>query len=270
MPSTRLSPTLQGCRIALTIDADSPLPLAEQLTALEADVLHYPVAQVLPPDDYDELDNALRRCRQGEIDWLLLTTPRAVQAVEERMTYLAFSPAELSKVKLAAYGANTRLMLETLFPRWEINLPHFDTHHELLDAMQLGPGQTVVLPLPMRSRTDWPRLVQATQADLIAVESYRLLLGRGGDDLPSLLWGGLVDAVVFLTENSVRHFATRLNIEGGTLAMLDHVVVACLDPQTAAAAQSFGLQTQVMPTTYTLDALAMALAQYFNTQTIEA
>jgi uroporphyrinogen-III synthase len=265
-----MPPTLQGCRIALTVAADDPLSPADHLRRLEADLLYYPVAQMLPPDSYDELDAILRRCRQGEIDWLLLTAPRAVVAVEERMTQLAFGPAEMSQVKLALYGAMTRWTLAELFPTWESALPHADTHQQLVDAMQLGPHQTVALPLAMRNRTDWPALLYAKQADVLVAPAYRLLLGRGGDDLPSLLWGGIVDAVVFLTENNVRHFVTRLNMEGGTPAMLDHVVVAALDPQTAAAAHAFGLHVQVLPTSYTPAALALALAQFFSAQPMKA
>jgi uroporphyrinogen III methyltransferase / synthase len=270
MSPTNRHPTLQGCRIALTIAADAPHSPADHLRKLEADLLFYPVAQMLPPDSYDELDAVLQRCRLGEIDWLLLTTPRTVEAVKERMTQLAFGPAEMSSVKLAIYGAMTRLTLAERFPTWESALPHFDTHQQLVDAMQLGPNQAVALPLAIRSRADWPDLVRAGQAEVITAPAYRLLLGRGGDDLPGLLWGGIVDAVVFLTENNVRHFITRLNMEGGTPAMLDHVVVAALDPQTAAAARAFGLHVQVLPTSYTFAALATAIAQYFSTEAVEA
>lgn len=270
MSPNSMPPTLQGCRIALTVDADAPHSPAAHLRKLEGDLLFYPVAQMLPPDNYDDLDAALRRCRQGEIDWLLLTSPRTVEAVKERMTELALVPSDLSQVKLALYGAMTRLTLAELFPMWESALPHFDTHQQLVDAMQLGPDDTVVIPLAIRSRADWPGIVQATHAESIIAPAYRLLLGRSGDDLPGLLWGGVVDAIVFLTENSVRHFVTRLNMEGGTPAMLDQVVVAALDPQTAAAARAFGLRVSVLPTNHTPDALAMALAQFFSTHTVAA
>ena len=259
-------PSLQGYRVALTSDADDTLTPAAQLREREAEVLFYPVAHMQPPYTYEELDVALQRCRQGEIDWLLLTTPCAVEAVAERMAHLRLTPSDLSRTKLAPYGAKTRLTIIDQLPGWEFALPFFSTHEELIPAMQLQPGNRVLLPLGSHSRTDWANLLAVAQADVIAVPAYRLLLGRGGDALPGLLWGGLVDAVVFLTENSVRHFSLRLQSEGGTLAMLDHVTVACLDPQTAAAAQAFGLQVQVLPAEYSPTALVNALTRYVNRQ----
>ena len=79
--------------------------------------------------------------------------------------------------------------------------------------------------------------------------------------LPGLLWAGVVDAVVFTSEANVRYFARRLAAEGGSLAMLDHVCVACLEPPTAQAAQALGLRVQVVPAEHSPHALALALAR---------
>ena len=80
MPNEQLMPSLQGCRIALITAADDAYTPANQLRDREAALLFYPASQTLPPDSYDELDAALSRCQRGEVDWLLLTTPCAVEA----------------------------------------------------------------------------------------------------------------------------------------------------------------------------------------------
>jgi uroporphyrinogen-III synthase len=51
--------------------------------------------------------------------------------------------------------------------------------------------------------------------------------------------------------------------------MLADVAVACLDPQTAAAAQAFGFNVQVLPSHSTSAALAEALAHYLSTETVD-
>lgn len=264
----KAQPTLQGYRIAIISAADDPHTPAAHLNDLEAALLFYPVSQLVPTQS-EELDAALLRGRQGEIDWILLTTPCAVEAVAERMAHLKLKPKALAKVKIAVYGAKTQLALADKFPAWESAIPHTSTHHEAVAAMQLRPGDRVLLPLALHSRANWTSRLQEAEAEPIAIPSYRLIMGRGGDDLPGLLWGGLVDAVVFLTENSVRHFSIRLLAEGGTLAMLGHVTVACLDPQTATAAQAFGLDVGVLPTEYTPAALANALLHHFSTKTMQ-
>jgi uroporphyrinogen-III synthase len=270
MPANKVSPSLQGCRVALTVSVDDPYSPANELREREASLLFYPTAQTMPPDSYDELDAALQHCQRGDVQWLLLATPRAVEAVAERMKHLGIAPSAFPEVRLALYGAMTRIVASRLLPEWQSSLPHFNSHQQLINAMALGAGNSVVVPLPQHSRADWLKLLSNQGAQVAAVPAYRLLLGRGGDDLPGLLWGGLVDAIVFLTENSVRHFVIRLKIEGGTPDMLGDVVVACLDPQSAEAAQAFGLKAQVVPEQYDFAALAAALAQHFTVQRVTA
>jgi uroporphyrinogen-III synthase len=265
MPKNKVPPSLQGCRVALTIAPDTPNSLADQLRAREAALFFYPGTQTLPPNGYDELDAALQRCQKNEINWLLLTTPCAVEAVAQRLPQLEIS--NLAETRMAFYGAMTRMRAAQLFPSAPDTLPHANNHQQIVDAMQLSADDTVLVPVAQNSRADWPTLLRATGAETIAAPAYRLILGRGGDDLPSLLWDGFMDAVVFFTENSVRHFAIRLKAEGGSLDMLKDVVVACLDPQTAAAAHAYGLHVQVLPTEDSLAALAEDLARFFSAET---
>ena len=270
MPKDQVLPSLQGCRIALIASADNPYTPSTPLSEREANVLFYPASQTLPPDSYDELDGALLRCQRGEVDWLLLTTPCAVEAVADRMAQLEIASASLAQTRVALYGAQTQQVASMLLT----GLPHpvagSGTHGEMVGLLKRSEAGLVVLPLAQRSRSDWPQLLQLAGFETIVAPAYRLLLGRGGDDLPGLLWGGLVDAVVFFTENSVRHFAIRLKGEGGSLDMLKDVVIACQDASTATAADMYDLHVHLIPAEPTVTALAEALARHFTTAKMSA
>lgn len=266
MSTNKLTPSLQGYRIALIGTSDDPITPSSDLLARAADILYFPVAQTLPPDSLAGLDTALTRSAQGEVQWLLLTTPSAVEAVAERVTHLDISPAALQQVKLALYGAKTTLTAATLLPDWPNALPFFSTRQQLVDAMRLTAADRVVIPLAQHAHPDWASLIEASGAEAIAVPAYRLILERGGDDLPGMLWGGQVDAIVFLTESSVRHFTIRLKLEGGSLDMLNDVLIACLDPQTAGAAQAYNLNAQVISATGDFADLAERLARTFSNE----
>ena len=62
----------------------------------------------------------------------------------------------------------------------------------------------------------------------------------------------------------MRYFVKRLDYEGGSLAMLDDVTIACIGPLTAAAAKEFGLHVDVLPQQHTIAGLVDAVAAYFN------
>jgi uroporphyrinogen-III synthase len=268
MPEDNASASLQGYRIALTIAASDRFSPAGELIDLEAGLIYYPVVQTVAPDDFDALDGTLKRWQAGEIEWLLLPTPCAVEAVADRLAHLEISANDMSRAKIAIYGAMTRLVAVELLPSNVDPVANASTHAKLVESMQLASASSIAVPIAQRSRADWHRLLAATGATVFTPPAYHLKLGRGGDDLPGALWGGIVDAVIFLTENSVRHFASRLKADGGSLDMLKDVVVATLDPQTATAAHSFGLNPQVSPADQRLQSLAAELAQFFSSDSM--
>jgi uroporphyrinogen-III synthase len=200
---------------------------------------------MLPPDNLAELDRSLQDCCAGNFDWLLFTTASSVIAVADRIQAIKLEPRKLKGVRIAAYGSNTRAAVHDLLHFDEI-VPETHSHQELVRAMRLTPGMRVLLPLPAGARADWPALLGNYRAQVIPVVAYRAVMGQGGHELPAMLWSGDVDVIAFTSENNVRYFAQRLKYEGGTLAMLDGVAVACIDPQTAAAARALGLRVNAI------------------------
>jgi uroporphyrinogen-III synthase len=228
-----------------------------------AEIVHYPCLEMMPPDNLADLDYSLQRLVAGEFDWLVLTTASTVIALAERLAVLKIPVRKLQPVRVAAYGATTRKAANDLLNVAASRFPETATHSDLVRAMQLAPGSRVLLPIPAGLRPDWPGLLAATGAQVTTIEAYRAMMCSGGDEVPALLWSGEIDAIAFTSETNVRYFAKRLQYEGGTLAMLDDVCVACIEPQTAAAARSFGLHVDVVPRLHTAEGLAAALSDHF-------
>jgi uroporphyrinogen-III synthase len=69
--------------------------------------------------------------------------------------------------------------------------------------------------------------------------------------------------VTFTSSSTVRNFAELFSpVEQRT--WLDAVVVAAIGPITAATAAEYGLRTDIMPSEYTIPALARAITDYFS------
>ncbi len=253
------SAALAGVRIALARSAEEFNSPAPRLREFGAEVVYYPCLEILPPDNLAELDRCLHDCCAGNVDWLLFTTASSAIAVAERIEALKLEQRKLKGVRIAAYGSNTRAAVHDLL-HFEDILPETHSHLELVRAMRLTPGTRVLLPLPAGARADWPTLLGDYKAQVIPVVAYRAVMGQGGHELPAMLWSGDVDGIAFTSENNVRYFAQRLKYEGGSLSMLDDVAVACIDPQTAAAARALGLRVAIVPQVHTSVALAEALA----------
>jgi uroporphyrinogen III methyltransferase/synthase len=264
------SSTLVGRKVALASAAEDAFSPAPALRALGAEVVFYPCAVRLPLDATDALDAALRRAPQGAFDWLIFPTPGAVTSVAERLAALNIAPRNLGQI--AAYGAMTRQHMAARLPDLQpVTTPKLSeraSHRDFVTALDLTTDARVLLLQPLHARTDWERILQARGAQVTAIAAYRLRLADGGDPLPALLWSGAIDAMVFTSESNVRHFAQRLTHDGGTLAMLDNVHVACIDPPTAATARALGIRVHVIPAHPTPDALAAELGRLFARQAV--
>ncbi len=249
----QLSGTLQGRRIGVALAADTPYSPGPAMAARGAELVHYPCEEMLPLDDTRELDDALRDVAAGKYDGLLLTTPDAVAALLARLDELGLDADLLHKTKIAAYGADTRLALQALGRNGSSIQPTPDPE----------PGSRYLLPISAGRVSDWPERFQARDAHVNVVPAYRAHMRRDGDDLPGMLWAGSIDAMVFVSGDNVRHFATRLRHDGGTLAMLDHVPIACIDQLTQAAAAAFGLRASLVAPEPTPEGLAQVLSDHF-------
>lgn len=255
---THTEVSLAGKRVALARGAEEAHTPAEALHALGAELVFYPVLERLPPADLSALDQALDQALAGHYTWLLLPSASAVLALAERLDLRQIAPARLTQaLRLALFGTTTHLAAQAALG--VAPLPDAASHVELARWMQPQPDERVLLLQAAGARSDWAHLL--APAPVVSVAAYRAQMGQGGDALPALLWAGVVDAVVFTSEANVRYFARRLAAEGGSLAMLDHVCVACLEPPTAQAAQALGLRVQVVPAEHSPHALALALAR---------
>jgi uroporphyrinogen-III synthase len=242
--------------------SDANIP-ATQLAAMGAEVVFYPCWEVLPPENLAELDRTLQHLAAGDFDWLVLPTASAVVVLAERMERIQIPLRAVQKTRIAAFGANTRHAAHELLHLDLNRTPETTTHEEMVRFMRLTPGSRVLLPLAAGVRTDWVQLLRDTGAQVTAIAAYRAVMSRAGDEVPAMLWSGDIDAIAFTSETNVRYFAKRLQVEGGTLAMLDDVCVACIEPQTAAAARALGIHVNVVPRDHTAEALAAALATHF-------
>lgn len=262
-PTTVGGRTLSGLRVAITRAADEPNSPAAYLLELGAEVLHYPSLRALPLQDNTALDAALQEAAAERYTWLMMVTASTVFALADRLRGLGMPNHGLAHVAVAAFGSNTRLAAADVMRAAVERVADADTVEALVDALPLRPGDRVLL---LQADSAKPRLaarLSSRGADVMALAAYHPVVAQGGDAVPAMLWAGMIDAITFTSEANIRYFAKRLNYEGGSLAMLDDVCVACLDPHTADVARELGLHVRLVADRHTPEGLAQTLADYF-------
>jgi uroporphyrinogen III methyltransferase/synthase len=233
------------------------------LEDLGASVLALPTIAIAAPDSWEPLDRALADL--GAYQWVAFTSVNGVEMVRRRLAARGIATAALAGCRIAAIGPATARALGQLGLAPEVVPDEYVA--EALGARLRGRvarGDRVLLPRAARTRDRLVRDLEAMGARVDEVAAYQT---RSADDSAAALRAavreGRVDAVTFTSSSTVRHFAALFPADE-LAPLMASVVVACIGPVTRATAHEHGLVTHVMPTDYTIPALARALAAHFE------
>lgn len=245
---------LDGRRVVVT-RAEAPSgALGRALAARGATPIHCPVLQVVGPEDETDLRDAL-----GELpsmDWLIVTSPRAVEVLEDFGVFDAPPPEGL---QIAVAGEKTGEALERA--GWR---PHVVPHPAgaiplllALEARNVGRGHRILFPASAQARTVLPDGLRDRGATMVQVEAYRpasLAL-----DPAALARMRGADALTFTSPSAVRAL-----VEHGGAADLDalrQLPVGVQGPTTGRAVQEAGWDRIVEAEPRSFEGLVDALAR---------
>jgi uroporphyrinogen-III synthase/uroporphyrinogen III methyltransferase/synthase len=203
---------LAGKRILVTRAAHQAGKLSEGLRALGAKPVEVPVLEIRPPEDYAQLDEALRRLDQ--YDWFILTSANAIPIIHVRMMDLDI-PLSKFKPRVAAIGEATAQAVELLL-HIKVSLTPKEYVAESLVA-ELAPqiaGKRVLLARAAVARDLIPDALRVAGASVDVVDAYRNVMP---DTAPDLLRAALeqgIDAAAFTSSSSVTHLAEAARLAG--------------------------------------------------------
>jgi uroporphyrinogen III methyltransferase/synthase len=254
---------LEGRTIVVTRATEQAGSFVALLEDAGARVVQAPTIVIEPPDTWAPLDAAL--AAPGAFTWVIFTSVNGVGMVDRRLGALGRGWAALGGARVAAIGPATAAALEAHGVRAEI-VPEEYRAEGLVERLRgvVGAGDRVLLPRAAQTRDLLVSELGALGADVTEVAAYRTGAPRDGAAAArAALAGHAVDAVTFTSSSTARNFA-RLFTEEERRRWFAGVTVASIGPITAATAAEYGLTTTVMPSEYTIPALARALAEHFT------
>jgi hydroxymethylbilane synthase len=284
---------IAGKRMLVTRAGEQAGVLSDRLRALGAVPIEFPMIRIVPPADWQPLDDALRRlCAQGApamlpeqpyYAWLLFTSVNGVSYFFERLCALGYDSTALRGTSVAAIGAATQSALGEHGVNADL-VPGEYVAEELAmalveDAEKRGDtliGKRVLLARAAGGR--YALLAGLRQAGAIVedVAVYQTIPVNGDDEtgreVLHLLRAGQLDMLTFTSSSTVRNFVQWLshNLSDGhdpgrpaTLAVaLDKVAIACIGPVTSQTARELGLHVQIEAKESTIDGLIEAILRY--------
>ena len=242
---------------------------AAALEAFGARVVYCPTIEVVAPESYAQLDEAVENL--FGYDWLIFTSTNAFEHFLARLHALGKDVGELDELRVCAVGAATAERLADSHVHVDV-VPERAQAEGVCEALadyaggaeHLG-GLNFLFPRAAAGRDYIPRALAEAGARCDVVTAYRTVRPETTDraKAEALLAGGAVDCVTFTSPSTVRNFAQLF--EAADLApLLAGVRVACIGETTAAAAAALNLPTDILPAEHTAAALARAVAGYFQ------
>ena len=253
---------LEGRTIVVTRAAAQAQRFVQLLESAGARVLQAPTIAIEPPSSWEPLDQALDALESFR--WVIFTSVNGVAMVDRRLGARGLAWAAVARRRVAAIGPATADALAEHGVRVQV-VPDEYRAEALVERLRplVAPGDRVLLPRAKETRdvlvVELKRL-GATVAEVPAYQTRRVDDGVGR--LREAFAARAIDAVTFTSSSTVRNFA-ELFSDGERRSWRGRVTVASIGPITAATAAEYGLVTDVMPSEYTIPALARAIADYF-------
>jgi uroporphyrinogen III methyltransferase/synthase len=260
--SRRAARPLEGRTVVVTRAAAQAQRFTQLLEAAGARVLEAPTIVIVPPPSWDPLDQALARL--DSFAWVIFPSVNGVQLVDRRLAARGLAWSAVALRRVAAIGPATADALGEHGVRPEIVPAEYRAEGLVARLRSLvRPGDRVLLPRAAQTRDVLVGELGRLGASVTEVSAYATRrVESAAARLREALSAGAIDAVTFTSSSTARNFA-ELFTEDERRAWLGRVAVASIGPITAATAAEYGLATHVMPSEYTIPALARALADYF-------
>ncbi|MGB7308009.1 MAG: uroporphyrinogen-III synthase [Candidatus Acidiferrales bacterium] len=258
--------TLAGKRIVLTRAAEDSAELARALEALGAKIILLPTVAFAPPEDWQQLDDQLRRL--DLFDAILFLSKNAVRYIFDRCAQLGIQCEVVgpSNRLIAAVGPATAQALKEKGLRVDY-VAKKQTGESLVDELRESlMGRRVLLPRSDRGDDRVPRALREIGANVTEVIAYRTAAPAALD--PAILAGvrgGEADAVVFASPSAFHNF--RDAVGASEMAQLStRTEFVAIGATTARAIRDSGGRVAVEAEESSAAGLAAAIATHYQQQ----
>ncbi len=279
--STTTTP-LQGKRVLVTRTRNQASVLSEQLRDLGAIPIEFPTIRIVPPQDWRELDAALKHLYEpygnsaSFYNWLVFTSANGVTICCERLRILGYDPASLQNVRVAAIGPATAAALASYGIVTDLVPDEYIAEGVaaalIEDAEQRGnplAGQRILLARAAEARKVLVTTLQEAGAQVDEVAAYYTHTVARDDEsgraILDMLRQRQLDILTFTSSSTVRNFNTWLQSvmqdDVKQEMLLAYPTLACIGPITAQTALELGLRVDLEAKEFTIDGLVKAIVQ---------
>lgn len=252
---------LAGRRVLVTRALHQAGKFSKEMRALGAEPVEVPVLEIIPPESYAPLDDALRHL--DRYDWLILTSINTLREVSARCARFGVNPANAEGLNVAAVGSATAEAARHFGFRVEV-VPEAYVAESLLESLQgRVAGKRVLLPRAAIARDVIPDALRAAGAKMDVVDAYRNVLPEAAPEQLRLALAERIDAATFTSSSSATHLAEAARL-AGIAWPLAGVPAVSIGPITSQTLRELGWEPAVEANPSDIPGLILATIQIFR------
>lgn len=244
---------LHGKTIAVTRPKERIGTLSKKLRALGANVIECPCIETQEIEDTALLKYELT----DRWDWVVLTSPAGVSAMVHALQRAGYDLRALYGMQFAVIGPGTAQALAAYGIEADLMPDVYDGAHlgqALVDT--LDPKERVLILRSAQGGSELTAKLREAEITFADVATYETVYRTDqGDLLRTELANGTLDVVTFTSASTVRGFVEAV----GDLDFQAFTAL-CIGQQTAAQAQSYGMQVKIAKTA-TIDSMIACLLE---------
>jgi uroporphyrinogen-III synthase len=248
---------LANRRVLVTRTKSGASDLSDRLRLAGATVVIVPTIEIIPPDSYGPLDQALARLDQ--FDWVVFTSANAVEVFGSRRI------SDVLPKRVAVIGPATGRALERLGIPVTLQPSRF-VAEALAEALApQAAGRSVLLVRAAEARDVLPEALKDAGAEVTIAEAYR---NRVPPDSIALIKENLSspedfpDVITFTSASTARNLIDLL--QQAELDLPESTLLASIGPITSRAMNELGLTPAMEASEATIPALVQAICDYFS------
>jgi len=254
---------LFGKGIVITRPEEQSEEFSSLLREEGAKVIPFPTIKIVPPDRFEDLDQAIKNIERYE--WIVFTSANGVKFFFDRFRELGGDIRNLKEIKICTIGPATASAIEKLGIKVDL-VPDEYISEGVVDAFKgkVMQGKKVLLPRAEVARDVIPQGLSKLGAHVDVVTAYRTVnSGKNKAEFDEMMDRNNVDVITFTSPSTVANF---VDIIGNDRVFPEHVKIACIGPVTLDAARKAGLKVDIMQGPYVISGLVDAIIKAFESE----
>ena len=256
---------LFGKRIVVTRSRAQASDFADQLQELGAGVLMVPTIKIMPPEDWQPVDETISRIEA--YDYLIFTSVNGVSSFFGRLSHHHLDARALANAQVWAIGPATAQRLGEFGITADVQPEKF-VAESILDMFKNINirNKKILLPRADIARPTLREGLEEMGAQVDEVTVYKTVVDE--NQPPETLERvrcGEFDLVTFTSSSTVHNFVSVIG-KDHLLKSVNTAHIACIGPITRSTAESFGLNVSIQPDNYTIPDFVDAIVRFYTEQ----